>query len=114
MACEIAGPEPSGLLLWEHPKEIVSRDLPTDMEDLTAKFHAAVATVGARRRREELVNFSKINKDDNTLFNFCEFQIIRLESNKAELVSHYFPFTAVGTSHMIMYFATRVTQWSSA
>jgi hypothetical protein len=28
-------------------KETVHRDLPTDMEDVTAKFHAAVATTDA-------------------------------------------------------------------
>jgi hypothetical protein len=28
-------------------KEIVYRDLPTDMENLTAKFHAAVVTIDA-------------------------------------------------------------------
>jgi hypothetical protein len=33
--------------VWGHPKEIVYRDLPTDMEDLTAKFHAVVATIDA-------------------------------------------------------------------
>jgi hypothetical protein len=47
MACEIAGPEPSGLLPLGHLKEIVYRDLPTDMEDLTEKFHAAVVTIDA-------------------------------------------------------------------
>jgi hypothetical protein len=41
MACEIAGPEPSG-----HLKKIY-RDPLTDMEDLTAKFHAAMATIDA-------------------------------------------------------------------
>jgi hypothetical protein len=45
MACEIAGPEPSDFFLWGHLKEIVYRDPSTDMEDLTAKFHAAVATI---------------------------------------------------------------------
>jgi hypothetical protein len=33
--------------LWGQLKEIVYRDPPTDMEDLTAKFHAAVATTDA-------------------------------------------------------------------
>jgi hypothetical protein len=33
--------------LWGHLKEIFYRDLPTDMEYLTAKFHAAVATIAA-------------------------------------------------------------------
>jgi hypothetical protein len=34
--------------LWEHLKKLVYyRDPPTDMEDLTAQFHAAVATTDA-------------------------------------------------------------------
>jgi hypothetical protein len=51
MAFEIAGPEPCGLFLWGHPKEIVYRDTPTDMGDLKAKFHAAVATIDADMSR---------------------------------------------------------------
>jgi hypothetical protein len=47
MACEIAGPEPSGLLPLGTPEKTVNRDPPTDMEDLTAKFHAAVAIIDA-------------------------------------------------------------------
>jgi hypothetical protein len=46
-ACKIARPEPSDLFFWGHLKEIVYRDPPTDMEDLTAKFHAAVVTIDA-------------------------------------------------------------------
>jgi hypothetical protein len=38
---------PLDFFLWRHLKEIVYRDPPTDIEDLTAKFHAAVATVDA-------------------------------------------------------------------
>jgi hypothetical protein len=43
MACEIAGPEPSGLLLLG-TLEIYCRDPQTDV---TAKFHTAVATIDA-------------------------------------------------------------------
>jgi hypothetical protein len=38
---------PLDFFLWGHLKEIVYRDMPTDMEDLTAKFQAAVATIAA-------------------------------------------------------------------
>jgi hypothetical protein len=38
---------PLDFFFWGHLKEIVYRDLPTVMEDLTAKFHAAVATIDA-------------------------------------------------------------------
>jgi hypothetical protein len=38
---------PLDLFLWGHLKEIVYRDPPTDIEDLLAKFHAAVATIDA-------------------------------------------------------------------
>jgi hypothetical protein len=38
---------PLDFFLWEHLKEIVYMDPPTDMEDLTAKFHAAVTTIDA-------------------------------------------------------------------
>jgi hypothetical protein len=37
--------------LWGHLKEIVYRDPPTDMENLTAKFHAAVTTIDADKLR---------------------------------------------------------------
>jgi hypothetical protein len=47
MACKIAGPEPSGLLTSGTPEKIVCIDPPTDIEDFTAKFHAAVATIDA-------------------------------------------------------------------
>jgi hypothetical protein len=46
MACKITGPEPSRFLPLGTP-EIVFRDPPTDMEDLTAKFHTAVVTIDA-------------------------------------------------------------------
>jgi hypothetical protein len=42
---------PLDFYLWRHLKEIVYRDPPTDMEDLTAKFHAAVATIDAHMLR---------------------------------------------------------------
>jgi hypothetical protein len=38
---------PLDFFLWGHREWIVSRDSPTDMEDLTAKFHAAVTTTHA-------------------------------------------------------------------
>jgi hypothetical protein len=38
---------PLDFFLWEHLKEIVYRDLLTDMEDLAVKFHAAMATTDA-------------------------------------------------------------------
>jgi hypothetical protein len=38
---------PPDFFLWGQLKKIVYRDLLTDMEDLTAKFHAAVATIDA-------------------------------------------------------------------
>jgi hypothetical protein len=38
---------PLDFFLWGHLKEIVHRDSPTDIEDLTAKFHAAVAIIDA-------------------------------------------------------------------
>jgi hypothetical protein len=38
---------PLDFFLWGHLKEIVYRDLVTDIEDLTAKFHAAVVTIDA-------------------------------------------------------------------
>jgi hypothetical protein len=39
--------DPVDFFLWGHLKEIVYRDPPTDMEDFTEKFHAAVATIDA-------------------------------------------------------------------
>jgi hypothetical protein len=47
LACKIAGPQPSGLLPLENLKGIVYRDLPTDREDLTANFQAAMVTIDA-------------------------------------------------------------------
>jgi hypothetical protein len=38
---------PLDFFLWGHLKEIVHRDPLTDMEDLTAKYHAAVVTIHA-------------------------------------------------------------------
>jgi hypothetical protein len=39
---------PLDLFLCGHLKEIIHRDPPSDMEELTAKFHAAVSTINAR------------------------------------------------------------------
>jgi hypothetical protein len=42
---------PLDFFLWGHLKEIFYRDPPSDMEDLTAKFHTAVATIDAHMLR---------------------------------------------------------------
>jgi hypothetical protein len=38
---------PLDFFIWGHLREIVYRDPPTDVEDLTAKFHATVVTIDA-------------------------------------------------------------------
>jgi hypothetical protein len=38
---------PMDFFIWGHLKETVYKDPPTDIEDLLAKFHAAVATIDA-------------------------------------------------------------------
>jgi hypothetical protein len=53
MACEIAGPKHSGLPPLGTSEKIVYMDPPSDMEDLTAKFHAAVANIDADMLRRE-------------------------------------------------------------
>jgi hypothetical protein len=45
MACNITGPEPSGLLLLATPERNCLQ--PTDIEGLTAKFHTAMVTIEA-------------------------------------------------------------------
>jgi hypothetical protein len=47
---------PLDFFLCGHLKEIVYRDPHTDMEDLTAKFHAAVATIDAGMLRRVQAN----------------------------------------------------------
>jgi hypothetical protein len=50
---------PLDFFLWEHLKEIVYRDPPTDVEDLTAKFHVAVATIDADVLRRVQANIPR-------------------------------------------------------
>jgi hypothetical protein len=49
---------PLDFFLWGHLKEIVDRD-PTDMGDLTAGFHAAVATIDADMLRRVKVSIPR-------------------------------------------------------
>jgi hypothetical protein len=50
---------PLDFLLCGHLKEIVYRDPPTDMENLTAKFHAAVAIIDAEMLRRAQASFPR-------------------------------------------------------
>jgi hypothetical protein len=50
---------PLDFFLWGHLKEIVHRDPPTDMEDLTKKFDAAVTTIDADMLRHVQANIPR-------------------------------------------------------
>jgi hypothetical protein len=51
---------PPDFFLWVHLKEIVYRDLLTDMEDLTAKYYAAVVTIDADMLRHVQLIFHDV------------------------------------------------------